>query len=302
MVQTEAPRPKGVSLAISMASSMSLHAEEHRDRAEDLFAVDGGGARNAGEDGGLVVVAVAEHALAAGEQARRRPGVAACTCASSSSTMRGGGERADVGVVLHGVADLQRLHAGDEARLELVVDRVGDDEALGGDAGLAAVDAARADGGCDRGVEVGGRHDDEGIAAAELEHGLLDEPAGLRGDGAACGFAAGDGDGGDALVGEDVLDLARFDEQRLEGAAGKAGAADERFDGERALRDVGGVLQQADVAGHQRGREKAEDLPEGKVPRHDGEHDAERVPADVAVVVARCAMGSGARMRAACSA
>ncbi len=79
----------------------------------------------------------------------------------------------------------------DEARLELVVDGVGDEEALGGDAGLAAVDAARADGGVDRDVEVGGGHHDEGIAAAELQHGLLDEPSGLRGDGAAGGLAAG---------------------------------------------------------------------------------------------------------------
>ena len=73
-------------------------------------------------------------------------------------------------------------------------------------------------------------------------------------------------------------------EQRLEGAAGKAGAAHQGFDGERALGHVGGVLEQADVARHQRGREKAEDLPEGEVPGHDGEHDAERVPADVGVV------------------
>ncbi len=66
---------------------------------------------------------------------------------------------------------------------------------------------------------------------------------------------------------------------------GKAGAAHQRLDCESALRDVGGVLQQADVARHQRGREKAEDLPEGKVPRHHGENDAERIPAHVAVVV-----------------
>ena len=46
-----------------------VHAEEHGDGAEELFAVDGGGAGDAGEDGGLEVVAVAEHALAAGEDA-----------------------------------------------------------------------------------------------------------------------------------------------------------------------------------------------------------------------------------------
>ena len=46
-----------------------LHAEEHGDGAEELFAIDGGGARHAGEDGGLEVVALAQHALAAGEDA-----------------------------------------------------------------------------------------------------------------------------------------------------------------------------------------------------------------------------------------
>ncbi len=65
---------------------------------------------------------------------------------------------------------------------------------------------------------------------------------------------------------------------------GKPARRTSAFDREGALRDVGGVLEQADVAGHQRGRGKAEDLPEGEVPGHDGEDDAEGVPADVAVV------------------
>ena len=149
---------------------------------------------------------------------------------------------------------------------------------------MAAVDAARAHGGFDGEVEIGGRHDDEGVAAAEFEDGFLDEPAGLGGDGAAGGLAAGDGDCGDALVAKDGLDLADFKQQRLKGAAGKAGATNQRLDRESALRDVRRMLEQADVACHQRGREKAEDLPEGEVPRHDGEHDAERIPAHIAVV------------------
>ena len=45
------------------------------------------------------------------------------------------------------------------------------------------------------------------------------------------------------------------------------------------------MLEQADVAGHERGRKKAEDLPEREVPRHHGENDAERIPADVCVRV-----------------
>ena len=44
------------------------------------------------------------------------------------------------------------------------------------------------------------------------------------------------------------------------------------------------MLEEADVASHECGREEAEDLPEGEVPGHDGEDDAEGVPADVGVV------------------
>ena len=193
--------------------------------------------------------------------------------------LRGGGEGADLSVFACGVADFEVVHGGDEAGFKFFVDGFGDEEALGGDAGLP-LSTERAATARDGGVERGRGHDDEGIAAAEFEDGFLDEPSGLGGDGAAGGLAASDRDGGDALIGEHHLDLAGFDEERLEAAAGKAGAADEGLDGERALGDVGGVLEQAHVASHQGGREEAEDLPEGEVPGHDGEDDSERVPAD----------------------
>src|SRR5437868_7257770 len=38
------------------------------------------------------------------------------------------------------------------------------------------------------------------------------------------------------------------------------------------------MLEQADVAGHKRRREEPEDLPEGEVPRHNGQNNAERIP------------------------
>jgi hypothetical protein len=41
------------------------------------------------------------------------------------------------------------------------------------------------------------------------------------------------------------------------------------------------VLEQCDVARDERGRRKAEDLDIGKVPRHHGEHDADRLEPDV---------------------
>jgi len=64
-----------------------------------------------------------------------------------------------------------------------------------------------------------------------------------------------------------VSTVAGLDEEGLEGASGKARAAHQGLDGERALGDVGGVFEQAGVAGHQGWRKKAKDLPEGEVSR-----------------------------------
>ena len=82
----------------------------------------------------------------------------------------GRGQRAHLGGFVHGIADAQRLHGRDEAPLELAGDPPVDDEALGGDAGLAVVDGARLHGGRTARSEIGAGHHDEGIAAAQLEH------------------------------------------------------------------------------------------------------------------------------------
>src|SRR4249919_1164477 len=39
------------------------------------------------------------------------------------------------------------------------------------------------------------------------------------------------------------------------------------------------MFEQSDIAGHQGWRSEAENLPERKIPRHDREHDPERLPA-----------------------
>ncbi len=129
-------------------------------------------------------------------------------------------------------------------------------------------------------VEIGAGHHDEGIAAAQFEDGLLDPAAGLRGHRDAGRFAAGERGGLDARVVENAFHRRGADQQGLENVRGKAGAADDLFDGERALRHVGGVLEQAHVAGHERRRGEAEHLPEGKIPGHHGEHGADRLVAD----------------------
>ncbi len=57
---------------------------------------------------------------------------------------------------------------------------------------------------------------------------------------------------------------------------------------ERALRHVRGVLEQPDVAGHQRRRGEPEHLPEREVPGHDGQHRPERLVADEAAARRWC--------------
>ena len=64
--------------------------------------------------------------------------------------------------------------------------------------------------------------------------------------------------------------------------SGNPALAEQALDGQRALRHVRRVLQQHDVAGHQRRRGEPEHLPERKIPGHDREHGAHRLVANVA--------------------
>jgi hypothetical protein len=85
-----------------------------------------------------------------------------------------------------------------------------------------------------------------------------------------------------ARVVENAFHLPGGDQQCLEDIRRKSGAADDVFDGERALRDVGCMLEQADIAGHQGRSGEAEDLPEGEVPRHDGEDGSDGLVTNIA--------------------
>jgi hypothetical protein len=94
-------------------------------------------------------------------------------------------------------------------------------------------------------------------------------------------FAAGQRGGLDPWITKDGLDSLRRHQQRLEAILGKAAAGDHVGQIQRRLRHVGGVLEQADVAGHQRGRGEPDGLPQREVPRHHGQHHAERLPPGV---------------------
>ncbi len=61
-----------------------------------------------------------------------------------------------------------------------------------------------------------------------------------------------------------AIDLLRTNQQGLKRAFGESGFEKNRFNGERALGDVRGVLQQSDVAGHKAGAAKRKTCQKGK--------------------------------------
>jgi len=146
---------------------------------------------------------------------------------------------------------------------------------------LAAVDQARVDARFDGEVEVRILEHDRRIRTAKLEDRLLQDGARLRGDSFPRRRAARQRHSADQGILNHGLHLFVADEKRSEHAPRESGLRKDFFNGERAARHVRGVLQHAHVAGHQRGRGKPVDLPERKVPRHDGEDDAERLECDV---------------------
>jgi hypothetical protein len=75
-----------------------------------------------------------------------------------------------------------------------------------------------------------------------------------------------------ARIADNALHLRGADQQRLKYVRRKPRSADHVFDFERALRHVGGMLQQPHVARHQRRSREPEHLPERKIPGHDGQH------------------------------
>src|SRR5215467_4726640 len=82
------------------------------------------------------------------------------------------------------------LHAIYETPLEFLPDARVHYETLGGNAGLAVVDEASLNRHWHGLLEIGARHHDEGVAASELQHRLLDLFAGLAGHLASRRFAA----------------------------------------------------------------------------------------------------------------
>ena len=129
-------------------------------------------------------------------------------------------------------------------------------------------------------AEVVGVQHDERVAAAELEHRLLEVLAGQRGHAAAGPLAAGEGDALHERVRDDLLDVGDGQEEVRVDALGHAGVVEALLDRQGGLRVELGVLEQDRVAEHQVRPGHPDDLVERVVPRLDGEDDADRLVLD----------------------
>ena len=101
-----------------------------------------------------------------------------------------------------------------------------------------------------RHVQICAWHDDERIAAAKFEYAFLDLPCGGAGDFASGAFAPRQRDRFHARVLDHRAGLLGFDEQRLKHAFRETCPSKNIFNRERALRNVGGVFEQTDIARH----------------------------------------------------
>jgi hypothetical protein len=91
-----------------------------------------------------------------------------------------------------------------------------DDHALRADAGLARILDARLDALLHRLVQIGGRHDDERVRAAEFKHNFFEIAPGLFGDRDARTLAPCERHRDNPVIRDDIGDHAGFDRQILE--------------------------------------------------------------------------------------
>src|ERR1700730_5795397 len=159
-------------------------------------------------------------------------------------------QRTNLSRLVEWITDFQRAHSFDKLAQKNVVNFVGNKKSLSCDARLTAVDRSGFNGSSKCAFEIRARHDDERVAAAELEDSFFNFARGCAGDSAARFLAAGKRDRFHAWIDNYVFHLLRLDEQRLKYAFVKTGAPKDLFDRECALRHVGRMFEETDVSRH----------------------------------------------------
>src|SRR6185503_18084439 len=132
--------------------------------------------------------------------------------------------------------NLERAHPLNELLKKFLVNFVGNNESLRCDTGLPRVDGARFDCRVQRRFEVCAWHYDECIAAAKLENTFFNFTRRSACDSRAGFFASCNSYGLDARIDDQWFHLFRLNQQRLENALFKSGAAKDFFNRQCALR------------------------------------------------------------------
>ncbi len=189
------------------------------------------------------------------------------------------GERADLGGVVVGGPEGERPRGLGEAREEAVVELLVYIDPLDPDADLAGVGEAGLHSASDRCVDVGVGAHDHRVLAAELQRGPDQPAAGLRGQ-----LAAGGGRAGEGQV-VDLVEQGRPDDRPAAGdhlphVVGKARLARDRPGGQQAQRRLRVGLAEHRVARQQRRDHVAHGEEERVVPRGDDADQPLRVPGD----------------------
>src|SRR5699024_420202 len=180
-------------------------------------------------------------------------------------------DRAEAGIRIGRIAVLNLAHVFNIGIAELLVHRIDHDEALGRDAGLASVVDASLHAVRHGFVDVGVGQYQIGIIAAQLQHRLLQAFTGLGTDDAACARAAGKVYAAYIFVLDQGIGLLVTDQQHAEDVPRQAGITEQLFDLQRAAPDIGRMLEQHGVAGHDVGDAVAKHLVKWKVPGLDAE-------------------------------
>jgi hypothetical protein len=156
---------------------------EHRcNGPEQLFVGGGRSWRNVGENCRLVEKTVPRDSLSSGKHFGAG-GNRSLYLVVQIVTDRGCSQRTELGLLVARISDADLRNAGDEFVDKSIVNRLMNDEPLRRDAGLTVVDHSRRYRRRYGGVEIGARHDDERIAAPELDDGFLQVlPAALATD------------------------------------------------------------------------------------------------------------------------
>src|SRR5947209_3774034 len=178
------------------------------------------------------------------------------------------------------IAHPESVHCLNESLLELVAYLLDDDETFAGNAALAGIDHARSRATFRRLGDIGVFEHHVRIAAAEFEHAFLQPLRGGSRNLAAGLDAACERHRLHFVHVDHGFDVAARDEQRAKHVVGETCIAEHAFDRQRTARHIACVFQYRRIAGHQRRRGEAEDLPERKIPWHDRQDHAERLEGD----------------------